>query len=623
MDNTVKFIAGKGKVTRYFASLLFVVILMVLMPLSSRAQFGIMDPKEQELEQAVGKVGQTLYNINKYYLDTVNFKGLSEELVKAVIEKLDPHSAYISAEDVKAMNEPLEGNFDGIGVEFALINDTLTIQATVPGGPSEKVGIRAGDKIVAVDDEVIAGTGLTIERVHKYLRGPKGTKVKVAVLRKGVSRAQGGGGATGSNLSALQGVGGAIGMNLGLLDFVITRDKIPLNSVDAAYEIEPGILYIKLSRFAATSYQEIMKFILSQKGERKGIILDLRGNGGGYLVAALQIANEFLERGQLMLYTEGRTVRRMSEYANGRGLLANVPVAVLIDENSASASEIVSGAIQDWDRGTIIGRRSFGKGLVQQQFDLFDGSQLRLTVARYHTPSGRVIQSPYEQGKSEDYYKAFYERYAKGETFSKDSIHFPDSLKFKTLRLGRTVYGGGGIMPDIFIPADTSHYTPFFGEIVRKGLLADFVNSYVDNNRAQLMKKYKTPDQFVASFQVTPKLFDEFLALCKSKGVEPVDPQQIQATTKQEQTQTAARQEQIQTAARQEQTQTAARQEQIQTASTKEQILAISGPELKKYIKAYILRNLFDFNEYIRFLNTDDVEVQKALEAVKTGITVK
>ncbi|MBR7157374.1 MAG: PDZ domain-containing protein, partial [Bacteroidales bacterium] len=342
MDNTVKFIAGKGKVTRYFASLLFVVILMVLMPLSSRAQFGIMDPKEQELEQAVGKVGQTLYNINKYYLDTVNFKGLSEELVKAVIEKLDPHSAYISAEDVKAMNEPLEGNFDGIGVEFALINDTLTIQATVPGGPSEKVGIRAGDKIVAVDDEVIAGTGLTIERVHKYLRGPKGTKVKVAVLRKGASRAQGAGGTTGSNLSALQGVGGAAGsnisglqgvggaagMNWGLLDFVITRDKIPLNSVDAAYEIEPGILYIKLSRFAATSYQEIMKFILSQKGERKGIILDLRGNGGGYLVAALQIANEFLERGQLMLYTEGRTVRRMSEYANGRGLLANVPVAV-------------------------------------------------------------------------------------------------------------------------------------------------------------------------------------------------------------------------------------------------------------------------------------------------------
>lgn len=523
---------------------LFLGIFIFLNPNLSRAQFGVADPKEQELEEAVGKVGQTLFNINKYYLDTVWFKGISEELVKTIISKLDPHSAYISAEDVKAMNEPLEGNFDGIGVEFALINDTLTIQATVPGGPSEKVGIKAGDKIVKVDGETIAGTGLTIERVHKYLRGPKGTKVTVGVLRKNSDG--------------------------NLMDFVITRDKIPLNSVDAAYEIEPGILYIKLSRFAATSYQEIMKFILSQKDERKGIILDLRGNGGGYLVAALQIANEFLERGQLMLYTEGRTVRRMSEYANGRGLLANVPVAVLIDENSASASEIVSGAIQDWDRGTVIGRRSFGKGLVQQQFDLFDGSQLRLTVARYHTPSGRVIQSPYEQGKAEDYYKAFYERYAKGETFSRDSIHFPDSLKYKTLRLGRTVYGGGGIMPDIFIPADTSHYTPFFGEIVRKGLLADFVNGYVDNNREQLQKKYKTAEQFVSSFDVTPKLFDEFLELCKSKGAEPVDG-----------------------------------------------ALEISGPELKKYIKAYILRNLFDFNEYLRFLNADDIEVKKALEIVK------
>lgn len=521
------------------ASILFTVI-----PNISSAQFGIVDPKEQQLEEAVGKVGQTLFNINKYYLDTVNFKGISEELVKSIIAKLDPHSSYISAEDVKAMNEPLEGNFEGIGVEFALINDTLTIQATVPGGPSEKVGIKAGDKIVKVDGEIIAGTGLTIERVHKYLRGPKGTKVTVGVVRKG-SDAQN-------------------------IDFVITRDKIPLNSVDASYEIEPGILYIKLSRFAATSYQEIMKFILTHQGERNGLILDLRGNGGGYLLAALQIANEFLDKGQLMLYTEGRTVRRMSEYANGRGLLTDIPVVVLIDENSASASEIVSGAIQDWDRGTIVGRRSFGKGLVQQQFDLFDGSQLRLTVARYHTPSGRVIQSPYEQGKAEDYYKAFYDRYEKGETFSKDSIHFPDSLKFKTLRLGRTVYGGGGIMPDLFIPADTSHYTPFFGEIVRKGLLADFVNSYVDNNREQLQKRYKTSTQFIDSFDVTPKLFDQFLALCKSKGVEPVG-----------------------------------------------QALEISGPELKKYIKAYIIRNLFDFNEYIRFLNTDDIEVEKALEIVK------
>lgn len=543
--------------------------LSVVLPNSLHAQYTIVDQKEQELEEAVAKVGHTLLNINKYYLDTVNFKGISEELVKSIISNLDPHSAYISAEDVKAMNEPLEGNFDGIGVEFALINDTLSIQATVPGGPSEKVGIKAGDKIVKVDGETISGTGLTIERVHKYLRGPKGTKVTVGVARKGEPA---------------------------LIDFVITRDKIPLNSVDASYEIAPGILYIKLSRFAATSYQEIMKFVLSHQGPRKGIILDLRGNGGGYLLAALQIANEFLDRGQLMLYTEGRTVRRMSEYANGRGLLTDIPVAVLIDENSASASEIVSGAIQDWDRGTVIGRRSFGKGLVQQQFDLFDGSQLRLTVARYHTPSGRVIQSPYQQGKAEEYYKAFYDRYSKGETFSKDSIHFPDSLKFKTLKLGRTVYGGGGIMPDIFIPADTSHYTPFFGEIVRKGLLADFVNSYVDTHREQLQKRYKTPAQFIASFEVTPKLFGEFLALCKSKGVDPAKTYGDASNT------TSSNNGDSGT--------------DVQATLTSERVLATSGPELKKYIKAYILRNIFDFNEYIRFLNSDDIEVQKALEIV-------
>lgn len=511
------------------------------------------------VSREVSKLAQTFYNIDRYYLDTVNFSGITEELVKTVIEKLDPHSAYISAKDVKAMNEPLEGNFDGIGVEFALINDTLTIQATVPGGPSEKVGIKAGDKILKVDDEEISGPELTIERVHKYLRGEKGTKVAVEILRKGEQ---------------------------GLLDFIITRDRIPLNSVDASYEIEPGYVYVKLSRFAATSYQEIMKAVLSIEGQRKGVILDLRGNGGGYLIAALQIANEFLDKGELILYTEGRTVQRMSEYANGRGLLKNTPVVVLIDENSASASEIVSGAIQDWDRGTIIGRRSFGKGLVQQQFNLLDGSQLRLTVARYHTPSGRVIQSPYRQGRAEDYYKAFYERYSKGETFSKDSIQLPDSLKYNTLRLGRTVYGGGGIMPDIFIPADTSHYTPFYGEIIRKGLLTDFVNGYVDNNRAQLSRKYKSADDFEKSFEVSDKFFNEFLAYCKGKGVEP---KEVERSVN----------------------------ENGEFVSKMVDETAVSGVELKKYLKGFIMRNLYDFNSYIKYLNRDDAEIRKALEVLR------
>ena len=523
--------------------LVAILAIVLLFPYGLQAQFGFRDESEQKVAGEVSKIGQTLYNIDKYYLDTINFPNMTEEIVKMIIEKLDPHSAYISAKDVAAMNEPLVGNFNGIGVEFALINDTLTIPATVPGGPSEKVGIKAGDKIIAVDGETISGTNLTIERVHGYLRGPKGSKVAVSILRKGEGE---------------------------LLDFVITRDKIPLNSVDASYELEPGYIYVKLSRFAATSYQEIMKAILAIDGARKGIVLDLRGNGGGYLVAALQIANEFLGKGELILYTEGRKVQRMSEYANGRGLLQNTPVVVLIDENSASASEIVSGALQDWDRGIIIGRRSFGKGLVQQQFNLLDGSQLRLTIARYHTPSGRVIQSPYEQGKAEDYYKAFYERYAKGETFSRDSIQLPDSLKYRTLRLGRTVYGGGGIMPDIFIPADTSHYTPFYGEIVRKGLITDFINSYVDNNRPQLARKYKSAEDFEKSFVVTDKFFNEFLAYCKEKGVEP-----------------------------------------------KENEIEISGPELKKYLKGFVLRNLFDFNSYLRYLNRDDREILKALEVLK------
>ena len=497
----------------------------------------------KDVSPYVTKMGQLFYYLNGYYLDTVNFDKVTDQAIVSMIRALDPHSAYITAKDVKAMNEPLQGNFDGIGIEFAIINDTLTVQNTVPGGPSEKVGMRAGDKINRVDGKIISGTGLAITDVHKYLRGPKGTKVNLGIIRKGAR---------------------------GELDFVVTRDKIPLNSVDAAYEAAPGVLYLRLSRFAATSYREIMEKIEQMGGKPEGIILDLRGNSGGYLVAALQIANEFLDRGELILYTEGRTVSRMDEHANGYGRLKNVPVVILIDENSASASEIVSGAIQDWDRGTIIGRRSFGKGLVQQQLPLADGSLLRLTIARYHTPSGRVIQSPYEQGKTEEYYKQLYERFVRGEQFSKDSIHFPDSLKYKTLRKGRTVYGGGGIMPDIFMPQDTSFYTKFYGDVVRKSLLVDFVNEYTDNNRQRLSSEYKTPEEFEKSFTVSDALFDQFLAYCKAKGTVPAEGQ-----------------------------------------------LAVSGPELKKYLKGLILRNLFDFNSYIKYINSDDPEIREALKVLK------
>lgn len=497
---------------------------------------------QHNVQLQANKVGQTLYYINRLYLDTTNLEKITDHALVNIMKELDPHSSYISKKDIQAMNEPLQGNFDGIGVEFALINDTLTINSTIPGGPSEKVGIRAGDKIVAVDGDEISGTGLTIERVHKYLRGPKGTKVLVSVVRRGVDQP---------------------------LEFVITRDKIPLNSVDSYYVLDKDIVYLRLTRFAATSYKEIMDAISSLKVAPGGIVLDFRGNPGGYLLAAIQIANEFLNKGELIVYTEGRTMKRMDEFATGSGTLKDVPVAILIDENSASASEIVSGAIQDWDRGIIIGRRSFGKGLVQQQIPLQDGSALRLTVARYHTPSGRVIQSPYEEGKKEEYYAKLLERYNRGENFNRDSIHFADSLVYKTLVQGRTVYGGGGIMPDIFIAQDTTHYTPFYGEILRKGLLTDYMNDYSDKHRGEILKKYPSFKQFEKKFVVSQKEIDDFLAYCASKGVEP-----------------------------------------------KEGDMAISGHEIRRYFKGLIIRSVYSFNNFIEFINREDPEVIKAVEVL-------
>lgn len=537
---------------KFFAVALF----LTLLPLSgiSAQSFFRQGTVKGGVESNITKIGQTFYLLDNYYLDTLNFATIADKALYAVTKELDPHSVYIPAKEVQAMNEPLEGNFSGVGVEFAIIEDTLTVQSVIQGGPSEGVGIRAGDKIVKVGDEKITNTKLTIERVHKYLRGPEGSRVKVEIIRKGES---------------------------GVLDFMITRAKIPINSLDAAYEIEPGLLYLKLSRFSATSYDEMMTAV-KKYNHSNGIILDLRGNGGGYLITALQIANEFLKRGQLILYTEGRKVRRMNEYADGTGILQGVKLTVLIDENSASASEIVSGAIQDWDRGTIVGRRSFGKGLVQQQMPLSDGSQLRLTVARYHTPSGRVIQSPYKAGKAEEYYKAFYERFAKsgGGIFGKDSIQFPDSLKFTTLVSKRTVYGGGGIMPDIFVAQDTTFYTKYYGEILRKGIITDYVNKYLDNNRSKLLKQYRHGesslsgafknrdyDSFKNGFKVDEQLFADFVNFTKEKGLKPL-----------------------------------------------EQDFVKSGAQLRRYLKALILRGVFDFNLYIRYLNEEDSDIIKVTE---------
>lgn len=516
-------------------------LLFVVLTLNSLLLLG--QNSRNDVSVQANKLGQTLFYINRLYLDTANIENITDQALVAIMKELDPHSSYISKKDIQAMNEPLQGNFDGIGVEFALINDTLTINSTIPGGPSEKVGIKAGDKIVAVDGEVISGTGLTIERVHKYLRGPKGTKVTVSIVRRGMPEQ---------------------------MEFVITRDKIPLNSIDSYYVAEDDIVYLRLTRFSATSYREMLEALSELGIVPKGIVLDFRGNPGGYLLAAIQIANEFLDKGQLIVYTEGRSVKRMDEFATGSGVLKNIPVAILIDENSASASEIVSGAIQDWDRGVIIGRRSFGKGLVQQQIPLQDGSALRLTVARYHTPSGRVIQSPYEEGKKDEYYMNLVERYNRGENFSRDSIHFADSLMFKTLKEGRTVYGGGGIMPDIFIAQDTSHYTPFYGEILRKGLLTDYMNEYSDKHRSEILKKYPSFRSFERGFAVSDKDIADFLAYCASKGIKP-----------------------------------------------KEGDMEISGAEIRRNFKGLIIRSIYSFNNFIEFLNREDREVLKAVEVLK------
>ncbi len=470
---------------------ILLIILLSLMALGMMAQNG------NNVSGQITKFGQTLYYINNYYLDTVNFKTIVDKAIIAAIGELDPHSSFISSDDVKAMNEPLEGEFEGIGVEFAIIHDTLTVQAPVFGGPSEKVGILTGDKIVSVNGENIAGISLTNEMVFKYLRGAKGTKVDLGIVRKEERK---------------------------LLIFTVVRDKIPLNSVDAVYQVEPGYLYIKLSRFASSSYDEMIQAMASVKGAIKGIILDLRGNSGGYLYSAIKIANEFLDKNNMIVYTQGRTVPDMKELADGNGKYKRGPLVLLVDENSASASEIVSGAVQDWDRGIIIGRRTFGKGLVQQAMPLSDGSQLRLTIAKYHTPSGRVIQSPYKNGKSQEYYLDFYKRYAHGESFSKDSIHFPDSLKYKTLRLKRTVFGGGGIMPDIFVPADTSYYSDYYASLLRRGVVIEYMNDQIDKNR-KVWSVYSSFEKFDKHFIITDDMFNGLVDAAKKKGIEPDEAQ--------------------------------------------------------------------------------------------------
>ncbi|MCQ2301666.1 MAG: S41 family peptidase [Bacteroidales bacterium] len=485
------------------------------------------------------KFANTLYLIENYYVDTTNSDKIVEDAIIAALKELDPHSAYISKKDVQKANEPLVGSFEGIGVTFQLIRDTITVISPVPGGPSKKVGIMAGDQFIKIDGEESTGKKIDNEYVQKHLRGKKGSKVTVSVKR---------------------------GNDPELIDFEIVRDKIPLNSINAAFMLDNGVGYIKLDRFAQESAQEFKNAFnkLSAQG-MTSLVLDLRGNSGGYLNTAVEMVDQFLGDDQLVVFTEGTHQPRQELRCTKSGVYEQGKLVILIDEGSASASEILSGAVQDHDRGIVIGRRSFGKGLVQRPFNLPDGAQIRLTTARYHTPSGRCIQRPYEKGV-EDYYKDLTDRMKNGEYFHADSIHFPDSLKYKTEN-GRIVYGGGGIMPDIFIPADTSFSSKLYTNLVRKGILNRFTTDYALKHRDEMKATYPTFADYNKNFVATDK-FVEGLKQAAADGKVEWDDEQF------------------------------ARSEKF----------------IRMQIKALIARNLWEMQQYYEVVISEDDGVQKAME---------
>ena len=483
--------------------------------------------------------------INNLYVDTVDESKLVEDAIRGMLKELDPHSTYATPKEVKAMNEPLQGNFDGIGVQFNMIEDTLIVIQPVVNGPSEKVGIMPGDRIVAVNDTAIAGVKMSKEEIMKRLRGKKGTKVKLGIVRRGIHDQ---------------------------LTFIVTRDKIPVKSVDAVYMVRPGIGYIRITNFGATTYDEFMEGVATlQKQGMKDLLLDLQDNGGGYLQAAVQIADEFLQKNDLIVYTQGRKQGQRSEFrANGRGKLIDGKVVVLINEFTASAAEIVTGAIQDQDRGTVVGRRSYGKGLVQRPIDLPDGSMIRLTVAHYYTPSGRCIQKPYKKGDLRDYEMDLDNRLKHGELTNPDSIHFSDSLKCFTLRKQRVVYGGGGIMPDFFVPLDTLQYTRYHRQLSAKSIVLNASLRYIDNNRKQLRSRYPSFEQFSQQFSVPQSLIDEIVSEAEKQKIKPKDDAEMQRTL----------------------------------------------PYLKNQLKSLVARDLWDMSEYFHIANEQNHIYQKGLEVI-------
>jgi len=490
------------------------------------------------------KLSNAMMAISSLYVDTVNDKKLVETAIEAMLKELDPHSSYISKEEVDRVNEPLEGSFEGVGIQFQLLEDTLLVVQTISGAPAEKVGVQAGDRIIYIGDELIAGVKMQNSDIMKRLRGPKGTEVTVKIKR---------------------------GADAELHVFKIIRNKIPIHSVDATYMIGKDIGYIKINNFGSTTVEEFQTaFSKLHKAGMKHLILNLQGNGGGYLHAAHQLANEFLSKDKLVVYTQGLNQPKSIMESTAVGNYETGKLIVLVDEYSASASEILSGAIQDWDRGIIIGRRTFGKGLVQRQLPLVDGSMLRLTTARYYTPTGRCIQKPYKDGV-EKYEKDLMDRYKHGEFLHADSIHLPDSLKYQTLTLKRTVYGGGGIMPDIFVPIDTTLYTDYHRKIVAQGIVNKVSVQYIDKNRTELKKKYKTFEKFRKGFEIDNSIIEKLKQLAEKEKI-AYDQKQFD----------------------------------------------ISENLIKLQLKALVARDLWEVNEYYQIIDAENESLQKALELLQT-----
>lgn len=449
--------------------------------------------KDMTPQEAAQKFGTLMRYVGQLYVDSVNIEDLTQRAIVSMLEDLDPHSVYFSADELKEADEPLNGNFEGIGVQFNIFQDTIMVVSPISGGPSEKLGIRSGDRIVTIDGDNAAGIGITNRDVMKLLKGPKGTVVQVGIKRDGESE---------------------------LLAFDIVRDKIPIYSIDAAHMLDKRIGYIKVSRFAKTTMDELREALVDLKKEgMKDLVLDLQGNGGGMLRTAIEMSDEFLSEDKLIVYTEGRSFERDNTYAQYKGLFEKGRLVVLVDEASASASEIVSGAVQDWDRGLVIGRRSFGKGLVQRPMRLPDGSAVRLTVQKYYTPAGRCIQKPYDDGV-EAYRKEKFERYERGELMSLDSLELPDSLLFQTRIQKRDVYGGGGILPDLFVPLDTTYKSGTFSSILRKGLCSKYALEQVDARRQDWEARHPDEAAFVQDMTFTDAEIESFKAFLVAEGID-------------------------------------------------------------------------------------------------------